>query len=151
MSIFRESFLNEAILFLPPEGKKFKKEVNDKLKEMRGKIFSSDMIGSYKQSDINKVKNFLGTKCKKMMMSSMITVTTTSSNGVVTEQYYKSVLCSLNNGYMYFKCFFNYRGASAGSYNYIEKSKYIIPEACNILIQLLIVFESTPISFAIEA
>lgn len=122
-----EILLNEAMFFSPPEGKKFKKEVNEKLKEMRRSIFNKDMLTKYNQNDINDVKNFLKTKYNKFMMSPIITLET-YANGVTTIDYYKGTFGSLDNGYMYFRCFFNYRGANATYYSYIEKSKCIIPE-----------------------
>lgn len=126
MGVYGNQALNEAIFFLPPEGKKFKKEVNEKLKEMRRGVFQN-MLSKYNQNDIKEVKSFLKTKYKNFTMSPMITVVTTV-NGATTTEYYKGVTGILSNGYMYFKCYFRHNGAVAYGFNYIEKSKCIVPE-----------------------
>lgn len=134
MGVYGNQALNEAVFFLPPEGKKFKKEVNEKLKEIRKPVFNKGMLSkkAYNQADITEVRNFLKIKYKKFMMSPMITVTRVVNNGqgttVVYHEYYKGTFGTLDNGYIFFKCFFSHRGANATSFKYIEKSKCIVPQ-----------------------
>lgn len=122
---------NEAMLFLSNDGKKFKNEIKEHIKNINAKTSALKNAlttkESYSKENVSKMESFLKSKSKTISGSTMVTITTYTDGVPTGEQNFKYYILLKNDTVYQFKIYYNGKRAILSSFNEIAQSKINFP------------------------